>query len=162
MEPDVERLSRLCEYAERCSRHLEAAALTAADPQARAQLLHRAGMQHRLAWDLSSVGGFKPRERPAPSDIVARDERYLLRRAARVASRLAASCGEMLREFNHVSDMSPTLQRTVARCYGDAMELEMLLRQRMRRLDIAARDRVPLRNPGAANKTAPSGPSQSP
>ncbi|MBY4896073.1 hypothetical protein [Cupriavidus sp. AU9028] len=146
-EPDeiadvAAQLAALVDMAALCGQALEAASVSAADPQLRAMLLHRAALQHHASADLSnrmrlmlelsartapaSHGTSRPTQPPAAVRDRAGDTPIQL--AARRASRAATTCGTILRSELGDSSIRPLLMRY----YHEVAELLRVLEQLVR------------------------------
>jgi len=133
MDALTSALARLSRHAERCAESLTAVAAAAADPQMRAELAHRANLQHCAATELATRAGVEGaqgrdvtdghREIP-PFDA---GEPGLLEYAAQQAGRAAAAYGALLRE--RLED--PELRLLLAHYYRGATELQRMLEQRV-------------------------------
>ncbi len=149
-DPTAAMLAGLGELAALCGQALEAASVSAADPQLRALLIHRANLQRRAAADLSQrvVGtpGAAPhgdsahRERPGDTP---------LQLACRRAGRSVAACGALLR--GELED--PMLRPWLIRYYHEAADLLRVLEQLTREQYPATTRRSPSRP--AVNRPLP-------
>lgn len=136
-------LAALGELAALCGQSLEAASVSAADPQLRALLIHRANLQRRAAADLSQRAVDTPAGAP-PGDGAAHRERpgdTPLQLACRRAARSVAACGALLR--SELED--PILRPWLIRYYHEAADLLRVLEQLTREQYQASTRRSPSR-----------------
>jgi len=137
-------LAALGELAALCGQSLEAASVSAADPQLRALLIHRANLQRRAAADLSQRAVGMPGAGPQGDGTAAHRERpgdTPLQLACRRAGRLVVACGALLR--GELGD--PMLRPWLIRYYHEAADLLRVLEQLTREQYPATTRRSPSR-----------------
>ncbi|WP_035883557.1 hypothetical protein [Cupriavidus metallidurans] len=137
MEALTTALARLSLRARRCAESLAAVAAVATEPQWRAELAHRANLQHCAAAELAARAGI-PDEGADDPPVSLREippflagKQGLIDFAAQQAARAAAAYGDLLRE--PLDDVE--LRLLLAHYYRGATELQRLLEQRAMDLD---------------------------
>jgi len=142
-EDPTAMLAALGELAALCGQALEAASVSAADPQLRALLIHRANLQRRAAAEMSQRTVGTPGAAPS-GDGAAHRERHgdtPLQLACRRAGRSVAACGARLR--GELED--PMLRPWLIRYYHEAADLLRVLEQLTREQYPATTRRSPSR-----------------